>query len=144
MGRDREGPHNSIMRLMDKIESMSGIPIELEDLYTWIAFIPGKPERPISDEVLRPGEGGWKIGGSNSGSTQRANGCADSGGDTRTPEIVPYWAQALANSIKTCLRRLEMRREVPLIDLVIRRRVKKDVAGTRSRTLLTLHWRGGD
>jgi DNA polymerase I len=136
--RDREGQRNSIMRLMDKIESMSGIPIELEDLYTWIAFIPNKTTGvPSLTKYFAQGESGWKIRGVELRQHSTCKWVREI-----QEEILGHLKScptdlALANSIKTYLRRLgEMRRgEVPLIDLVIRRRVKKDVAGYKVQNL---------
>ena len=46
-GRTESEQVESIETLMLRIEASSGIPIELEDIYDWIAFVPNRrPEFP--------------------------------------------------------------------------------------------------
>ena len=63
-GRDKESQAESIGRLLYKIEKLSGIPIELEDVYDWIAFVPNRTTGSSSlTKYFAYGEGGWKIRG---------------------------------------------------------------------------------
>ena len=41
-GRTESEQEEAIETLMLKIEASSGIPIELEDIYDWIAFVPNR------------------------------------------------------------------------------------------------------
>jgi len=63
-GRTSEEQRSSIRSLMSKIECNSGIRIELEDFYKWIAFIPNKKSGiPSLTKYFAQGEKGWKIRG---------------------------------------------------------------------------------
>jgi DNA polymerase elongation subunit (family B) len=63
-GRTSEEQRSSIRSLMSKIECNSGIRIELEDFYKWIAFIPNKKSGiPSLTKYFAHGEKGWKIRG---------------------------------------------------------------------------------
>lgn len=63
-GRSREEQLSSIHLLMSKIEDNSGIRIELEDIYDWIAFIPNRASGiPSLTKYFAHGEKGWKIRG---------------------------------------------------------------------------------
>jgi len=63
-GRTIEEQRSSIRSLMSKIEYNSGIRIELEDFYKWIAFIPNKKSGiPSLTKYFAQGERGWKIRG---------------------------------------------------------------------------------
>ena len=63
-GRTYEEQRSSIQSLMSKIEYNSGIRIELEDFYKWIAFIPNKKSGiPSLTKYFAQGDRGWKIRG---------------------------------------------------------------------------------
>ena len=137
-GRGREDQRDSITRLMQRIEIMSGIPIEMEDLYSWIAFIPNKSTGVSSlTKYFAHGENGWKIRGieirqhSTCRWVRRIQEEILEHVKSDSPE------KALANSIRAYLRNLdEMKKgEVPLSDLVVRRRVKKIVADYKVQNL---------
>ena len=137
-GRGREDQRDSITRLMQRIEIMSGIPIEMEDLYSWIAFIPNKTTGVSSlTKYFAHGENGWKIRGieirqhSTCRWVRRIQEEILEHVKSDSPE------EALANSIRAYLRNLdEMKKgEVPLSDLVVRRRVKKIVADYKVQNL---------
>ena len=137
-GRGKEDQRDSITRLMQRIEIMSGIPIEMEDLYSWIAFIPNKSTGVSSlTKYFAHGENGWKIRGievrqhSTCRWVRRIQEEILEHVKSDSPE------EALSNSIRAYLRNLdEMKKgEVPLGDLVVRRRVKKIVAGYKVQNL---------
>ncbi|MED5303019.1 MAG: DNA polymerase domain-containing protein, partial [Candidatus Thermoplasmatota archaeon] len=137
-GRGMEDQRDSITRLMQKIEIMSGIPIEMEDLYSWIAFIPNKSTGVSSlTKYFAHGENGWKIRGieirqhSTCRWVRRIQEEILEHVKSDSPE------EALANSIRAYLRNLDQMKngEVPLGDLVIRRRVKKVVADYKVQNL---------
>ena len=63
-GRDHEAQGESIERLVRRIAGSSGIPIELEDVYDWIAFVPNRTTGSSSlTKYFAYGDGGWKIRG---------------------------------------------------------------------------------
>lgn len=137
-GRGREDQRDSITRLMQRIEIMSGIPIEMEDLYSWIAFIPNKTTGVSSlTKYFAHGENGWKIRGieirqhSTCRWVRRIQEEILEHVKSDSPE------EALVNSIRAYLRNLdEMKKgKVPLGDLVVRRRVKKIVADYKVQNL---------
>ena len=137
-GRGMEDQRDSITRLMQKIEIMSGIPIEMEDLYSWIAFIPNKTTGVSSlTKYFAHGENGWKIRGielrqhSTCKWVRRIQEEILEHMRSDSPE------EALANSIRAYLRNLDQMKngEVPLGDLVVRRRVKKVVADYKVKNL---------
>ena len=137
-GRGMEDQRDSITRLMQKIEIMSGIPIEMEDLYSWIAFIPNKTTGVSSlTKYFAHGENGWKIRGielrqhSTCKWVRRIQEEILEHMRSDSPE------EALANSIRAYLRNLDQMKngEVPLGDLVVRRRVKKVVADYKVQNL---------
>ena len=64
LDRDEGERARSIDRLLLGIERASGIPIELEDVYDWIAFVPNRTTGSSSlTKYFAHGERGWKIRG---------------------------------------------------------------------------------
>ena len=62
--RSNKDRDESISRLMAKIEAKSGIPIELEDIYEWIAFVPNRTTGVGAlTKYFAYGKKGWKIRG---------------------------------------------------------------------------------
>lgn len=62
--RNSEELDKSITNLMSRIESKSGVTIELEDIYDWIAFVPNKSTGVGSlNKYFAYGQKGWKIRG---------------------------------------------------------------------------------
>ena len=62
--RNSEELDKSISNLMARIESKSGVTIELEDIYDWIAFVPNKSTGVGSlNKYFAYGKKGWKIRG---------------------------------------------------------------------------------
>lgn len=62
--RGEKGRNESISRLMSKIEAKSGIPIDLEDVYEWIAFVPNRTTGVCAlTKYFAHGTKGWKIRG---------------------------------------------------------------------------------
>ena len=63
-GRTESEQEESIETLMLKIEASSGIPIELEDIYDWIAFVPNRTTGVSSlTKYFAYGKKGWKVRG---------------------------------------------------------------------------------
>ena len=64
MDREEFEQRDSIERLMCRIEKDSGIPIDLEDRYDWIAFVPNRTTGSSSlTKYFAYGRKGWKIRG---------------------------------------------------------------------------------
>ena len=62
--RSNKDRDESISRLMAKIEVKSGVPIELEDVYEWIAFVPNRTTGVGAlTKYFAHGKKGWKIRG---------------------------------------------------------------------------------
>ena len=62
--RNTKARDESISRLMSKIEAKSGVPIELEDVYEWIAFVPNRTTGVGAlTKYFAHGKKGWKIRG---------------------------------------------------------------------------------
>ena len=62
--RGERARNESISRLMSKIEAKSGIPIDLEDVYEWIAFVPNRTTGVGAlTKYFAHGTKGWKIRG---------------------------------------------------------------------------------
>ncbi len=63
-GRTESEQEEAIETLMLKIEASSGIPIELEDIYDWIAFVPNRTTGVSSlTKYFAYGKKGWKVRG---------------------------------------------------------------------------------
>ena len=63
-GRTKSEQEESIDTLILKIEASSGIPIELEDIYEWIAFVPNRTTGVSSlTKYFAYGKKGWKVRG---------------------------------------------------------------------------------
>ena len=61
--------------MLYKIEKLSGIPIELEDVYDWIAFVPNRTTgSSLTKYFAHGGRGGGRLGGSSSDSTLPVSG----------------------------------------------------------------------
>ncbi|MCP2507794.1 MAG: hypothetical protein NLN64_05840 [Candidatus Thalassarchaeaceae archaeon] len=62
--RSEKARNESISRLIDNIEAKSGVPIELEDVYEWIAFVPNRTTGVGAlTKYFAYGANGWKIRG---------------------------------------------------------------------------------
>ena len=127
-GRTSEEQRSSIRFLMSKIEYNSGIRIELEDVYKWIAFIPNKKSGiPSLTKYFAHGEKGWKIRGIEIRQHSTCNWVRKmQTGMLKNLQLGPpekmvgqtirIFFEAVSNLTKG---------EVPLTDLVISRRVRK-------------------
>ena len=62
-GRTESEQVESIETLMLRIEASSGIPIELEDIYDWIAFVPNRTTGFLLTKYFAYGKKGWKVRG---------------------------------------------------------------------------------
>tara|TARA_B100000900_G_scaffold256884_1_gene218915 strand:+ start:495 stop:2885 length:2391 start_codon:yes stop_codon:yes gene_type:complete len=127
-GRTMEEQRSSIRFLMSKIEYNSGIRIDLEDIYKWIAFIPNKKSGiPSLTKYFAHGERGWKIRGIE---IRQHSTCVwirkMQTGMLRNLRLGPS-ERMIGRAIRIFFEAVYdlTRGEVPLEDLVISRRVRK-------------------
>jgi len=113
---------------MSKIEYNSGIRIDLEDIYKWIAFIPNKKSGiPSLTKYFAHGERGWKIRGIE---IRQHSTCVwirkMQTGMLRNLQLGPS-ERMIGRAIRIFFEAVSdlTRGEVPLEDLVISRRVRK-------------------
>ena len=129
-GRSKQAQQESISNLMLMIESKSGIPIEMEDLYNWIAFIPSRNTgTPSLTKYFAHGRKGWKIRGIEIRQHSTCRWVSKIQKEILEHVRSDPQDRVLKNSIRTYLRSLsEMKRGVvPLSELIVSRRVKKTI-----------------
>ncbi|HIM92586.1 MAG TPA: hypothetical protein EYM62_01455 [Candidatus Poseidoniales archaeon] len=133
-GRNEEERAESISRLISRIEARIGIPLELEEVYEWIAFVPNRTTGVGAlTKYFAYGREGWKVRGIELRQHSTCN-----------------WVRDLQESIMEILRQdppgeapargvehlhYELARlrggKVPLADLVVGRRVRNEVGTHR-------------
>jgi DNA polymerase I len=133
-GRNEEERAESISRLISRIEARIGIPLELEEVYEWIAFVPNRTTGVGAlTKYFAYGREGWKV----RGIELRQHSTCD-------------WVRDLQESIMEILRQglpgeapmrgvehlhYELARlrggEIPLADLVVGRRVRNEAGNHR-------------
>lgn len=128
--RDKKSQAESIGRLLYKIERFSGIPIELEDVYDWIAFVPNRTTGSSSlTKYFAYGERGWKI----RGIELRQHSTCEWVKDMQMRVLSELNERGHVAGVEASLR--HYRREavrmregaVPLSELIISRRVRSDL-----------------
>ena len=127
-GRTSEEQRSSIRFLMSKIEYNSGIRIELEDVYKWIAFIPNKKSGiPSLTKYFAHGEKGWKIRGIEIRQHSTCNWVRKIQTDMLKNLQLGPPEKMVVQTIRIFFEAVSdlTKGEVPLTDLVISRRVRK-------------------
>lgn len=127
-GRTSEEQRSSIRSLMSKIEYDSGIRIELEDFYKWIAFIPNKKSGiPSLTKYFAHGEKGWKIRGIEIRQHSTCNWIRKMQTDMLKNLQIGLPEKIIWQTIGIFFESVSSltNGEVPLADLVISRRVRK-------------------
>ena len=127
-GRTSEEQRSSIRSLMSKIEYNSGIRIELEDFYKWIAFIPNKKSGiPSLTKYFAHGEKGWKIRGIEIRQHSTCNWIRKMQTDMLKNLQIGLPEKIIWQTIGIFFESVSSltNGEVPLADLVISRRVRK-------------------
>ena len=130
LDRDEGERTMSIDRLLLGIERASGIPIELEDVYDWIAFVPNRTTGSSSlTKYFAHGERGWKI----RGIELRQHSTCQWIVDMQMRVLSELNGRGHVKGVETSLRyyREEVSRmregSVPLSDLIISRRVRSEL-----------------
>ena len=129
-GRDRGAQEESIERLVREIERSSGIPIELENVYDWIAFVPNRTTGSSSlTKYFAYGDRGWKI----RGIELRQHSTCEWIKDMQMRILSELGERERVEGIEASLRHyrrevVRMRKgDVPLSELIISRRVRSEL-----------------
>ena len=120
----------SIGRLLQEIEGVSGIPIELEDVYDWIAFVPNRTTGSSSlTKYFAHGAGGWKIRGIELRQHSTCQWIRDMQMRVLSELNERGYVKGVEASMRYYRRELSRMRagSVPLSDLIISRRVRTDL-----------------
>lgn len=136
--RDKDSRKRSIDKILSRLESQIGIPADLEDIYHWICFIPNRTTGVGAlTKYFGHGDEGWKVRGIE---LRQHSTCA--------------WIEQLQNSALAILKndisnsaqnkvtkhlhaeiaRLK-RRGIPLVDLVVARRIRRELGDQRVETV---------
>ena len=130
LGRDKSSQSESINRLLRRIGTSSGIPIELEDVYDWIAFVPNRTTGSSSlTKYFAYGGGGWKIRGIELRQHSTCQWVKDMQMRVLSELNERGYVEGVEESLRHYRRELSRMREgsVPLSDLIVSRRVRSEL-----------------
>ncbi len=130
----------AIQRLVDRVEARIGVPLDIEDTYGWIAFLPNRTNGSAAlTKYFGIGSAGWKIRGIE---LRQHSTCEwvrrlqrdsleilrENPTDEAQREVVAHLHEQL-QLLRTAV--------VDLADLIVARRVRREVADARTENLTT-------
>lgn len=139
LGREKTAQRASIDRVIALLNAEIGIPIDLEDTYRWIGFIPNRTNGVGAlTKYFGFGEAeGWKVRGIE---LRQHSTCSwVSALQTRALEMLEKdpssrMQEKVSRYLHSEVGRLE-RGEIPLADLLVKRRIQRELADYRVRTI---------